>query len=488
MIGRIAVVVALVLGVSGVASGQEQQLSVEIELGPPLPTHWVASEPVGNGAGAVSDAMLREAPSDPSRWLLYGGNYRNYRHSPLKSLNPESVRDLRVAWALPTGTTGQFEVSPVVYDGVMYVTTSYNRLFALDAKTGEMLWRYDHEQPPLLRICCGPVNRGVAIGGDLVMMATLDAKLIAFQRRTGEIAWSVEIASYEDGYSATSAPLVVGDLAVIGIAGGEYGVRGFFDAYEVSTGKRVWRHYTVPADGEPGTETWAGDSYKSGGSPAWTSGAYDVESDTLYWTTGNPSPDWNGDLRMGDNLYSNSLLAVEMKTGKRKWHFQFTPHDVWDYDGNTQVFLVDVERDGRTVKAVAHSGSQRLLLPDRSGERRVPAGRALRRAGYLGDHRRRGSADRESRGAPEAGAHRARLPEQHGRDERRVDGRLQPGSRARIHPRRGGLPAVREGHRGLHQGHPLPRRHARDRRCDRGQSLRSSLGHRRRHGKDSLAT
>ena len=159
MIGRIAFVAVLALGVSGSASGQEQQLSVEVEL-PPLPTHWVASEPVGYGAGPVSDAMLSEAPGDPSRWLLYGGDYRNYRHSPLTSLNPASVKDLRVAWALPTGTTGQFEVSPVIYDGVMYVSTSYNRLFALDAKTGELLWRYDHEQPALLRLCCGPANRG----------------------------------------------------------------------------------------------------------------------------------------------------------------------------------------------------------------------------------------------------------------------------------------------------------------------------------------
>ena len=354
MIGRVAVVVALVLGVSGTVSGQEQELSVEIEL-PPLPTHWLASEPAGGGAEPVSDRMLREAPSDPSRWLLYGGNYRNYRHSPLQSLNPESVTDLRVAWSMPTGTTGQFEVSPVIYDGVMYVSTSHNRLFALDAKTGDLLWRYDHQQPPRLRICCGPVNRGVGIAGDLVLMATLDARLIAFHRRTGEIVWSIEIASFEDGFSATSAPLVVGDLAVIGIAGGEYGVRGFFDAYEVSTGRRVWRHYTVPADGEPGAESWAGDSYKSGGAPAWTSGAYDVDTDTLYWTTGNPAPDWNGDLRAGDNLFSNSLLAIEMKTGKRKWHFQYTPHDLWDYDGNTHIFLVDVERNGTTVKAVAQA-------------------------------------------------------------------------------------------------------------------------------------
>lgn len=362
--------VALVLGLSAPAlAQQEQRPSVEIEL-PPLPTHWPAKAPVGAGAGPVSDAMLRAAPSEANKWLLYGGNYANFRHSPLRSLNPESVKELRVAWAFPTGTLGQFEASPVVYDGVMYVTTSYNRLFALDAGTGALLWRYDHVQPSELRLCCGPVNRGVGIAGDLVLMATLDAQLLAFDRRTGEIRWTARLADYRDGYSATSAPLVVRNLAVIGVAGGEYGVRGFFDAYDVGTGKRVWRHYTVPAKGEAGAETWGGDSYKSGGAPAWTSGAWDPQTDTLYWTTGNPSPDWNGDLRAGDNLYSNSLLALEAKTGKRKWHFQFTPHDVWDYDGNTQVFLVDVLRDGKLVKAIAQANRNGFfyLLDRMSGE------------------------------------------------------------------------------------------------------------------------
>lgn len=322
---------------------------------PELPTQWITHDPIGNGAGPVTREDLLAGLSDPSKWLLYGGDYSNHRHSPVTDLNPKSVQNLEVAWSFPTGTSGQFEVSPTIYDGIMYVSSSYNRLFALNAKTGELYWRYDHQYPDDLRLCCGPANRGVAIAGDLVIMGTLDAKLIAFKRLTGEIAWETEVADYKQGFSITSMPMVVDGLAIIGIAGGEFGVRGYFDAYDVKTGKRVWRHYTVPAAGEPGVETWAGDSWKTGGAPAWTSGAYDPETDTLYWTTGNPSPDWNGDARKGDNLFSDSVLAIDPKTGKQKWYFQFTPHDVWDYDGNTQIFLVDAERDGKPFKAIVQA-------------------------------------------------------------------------------------------------------------------------------------
>lgn len=316
-------------------------------------SHWVAEKPIDNGAGPVTNKLLRSAAKDSKNWLHYGGDYRNFRHSPLKSITPESVKNIKVAWTMATGTTGQMGNSPVVYDGVMYVTSSWNRLFAMDAKTGEILWRYDHTQPKDLRICCGPANRGVAIQGDLVLMGTLDARLIAFNRKTGEIVWNTEIIDYRDGFSVTSAPLIVDGLAYIGIGGGEFGVRAFFDAYNVKTGEHVWRHYTVPTKGEPGAETWAGDSYKTGGAPTWTTGTYDVETDTLFWTTGNPSPDWNGDVREGDNLYSDSILAVDPKTGERKWYFQFTPHDVWDYDGNSHLFMVDLMVDGKKVKAVA---------------------------------------------------------------------------------------------------------------------------------------
>lgn len=325
--------------------------NAEVAL-PASPNVWYAKKPVGAKA-PVTQEMLDKAPSNPAQWLLYGGDYRNFRHSPVKSLTPESVKKLHVAWSLPTGTTGQFETSPVVYGGVMYVTTSYNRLMAADAKTGEILWRYDMKLPDDLRLCCGPANRGVAIGGDLVVMSTLDAHLIAFERMTGKVAWTVELANYKDGFSATAAPLIVGDKVFIGVAGGEFGARGFIDAYDLKTGKRLWRRNTVPGKGEKGVETWAGDSWKSGGAPAWTTGAYDTETGTLFWTVGNPSPDWNGDLRAGDNLYSDSVLALDPNTGDMKWHFQFTPHDVWDYDGNTQIFLVDTMYDGKKVKAIA---------------------------------------------------------------------------------------------------------------------------------------
>ena len=321
----------------------------------PNRNHWTTDADIGRGEGPVDDAALREAPRDPSAWLHYGGNYAGWRHSPIEALTPESVGDLQLAWMAQTGVPGQLEASPVVYDGILYLTSARNRLLALDAVTGELYWRYDHPLPDDLRLCCGPANRGVAITGDLVLMATLDAKLVALERLTGAIAWEATIDDYAVGFSATSAPLVVRDLVVIGVGGGEYGVRGYFDAYDVTTGARRWRHYTIPAAGEPGVETWAGESYLNGGGATWSTGAYDPETDTLFWTVGNPSPDWNGDDRLGDNLYSDSVLAVDPATGERKWHFQFTPHDVWDYDGNSEIWLVDVTLGGETVPALAQA-------------------------------------------------------------------------------------------------------------------------------------
>ena len=319
----IATCFATIITVLAMPVKSQGEMQVEYDV-VAMPSHWISPEPMGKGAGPVTDEMLRKSGSYTDKWLQYHGDDRGYRHSPIKALTPESLKNLKLAWLMPTGKLGQQEVSPVVYDGIIYVTTSYNRLFALESATGKVLWRYDHQNPADLRLCCGPPNRGVAIHGNTVLMATLDAQLLAFDRRTGALLWSRKMADYDKGYSATSAPLIVKGMAVIGIAGGEFGIRGFFDAYDVKTGELVWRHYTVPEADEPGVETWAGESWKTGGAPAWTTGLYDAETDTLFWTTGNPSPDWNGDSRKGDNLYSDSLLAVEPDTGKLKWHFQFT--------------------------------------------------------------------------------------------------------------------------------------------------------------------
>ncbi|TMA57863.1 MAG: PQQ-dependent dehydrogenase, methanol/ethanol family [Deltaproteobacteria bacterium] len=306
-----------------------------------------------DGLKPVTSERLLKGTNDPSAWLMYGGNYQSWRFSPLKDLNRQNIKKLQVAWIFQTGIPSQLEASPIVADGILYLTASYNHLFALDAATGEPLWRYDHPLPDDLRVCCGPTNRGVAIADDKVFMATLDARLVALDRKTGTVMWNTKMDEYANGYSATVAPLVVKDKVIVGIAGGEYGIRGYIDAYDVQTGERKWRRYTIPGEGEKGVETWAGDSWKNGGGPTWITGAYDPEQNVLFWATGNTSPDWNGEAREGDNLYTDSVLALAPETGELKWHFQFTPHDIWDYDGNTDLFLVPVQRSGKVVKALA---------------------------------------------------------------------------------------------------------------------------------------
>jgi alcohol dehydrogenase (cytochrome c) len=307
----------------------------------------------------VSQARLDAGTTDTTGWVMYGGNYENWRFSPLTDINRDNVGKLVPTWLFQTGIPGQLAGAPIVADGVVYLTASYNHLYALDAKSGEPLWHYEHQMPSDLRICCGPVNRGVAIAGDHVFMATLDARLIAIERATGKIAWNVVMDDHKAGYSATSAPVVIDDLVISGIAGGEYGARGFVDAYDIKTGERRWRRYTVPAAGEPGVETWAGDSWKTGGGPTWVTGTYDPQTGLLYWPTGNPSPDWNGDSRKGDNLYTNSVLALDPKTGEMKWYFQYTPHDVWDFDATNNLVVTDLDLGGMHVRAV--------IQPNRNG-------------------------------------------------------------------------------------------------------------------------
>ncbi len=300
----------------------------------------------------VTAERLLEGTANSNGWVMYGGNYGNYRFSPLAEINKSNVSSLAPAWVFQTGIVGQLSSSPVVVDDVMYMTAPYNNLWALNAVSGDVLWHFEHEMPNDLILCCGPVNRGVAVKGNLLFMATLDARLLAIDRQTGEVRWNVVLNDYKIGYSSTSAPLVVGDLIITGIAGGEYAARGFVDAYHSLTGELVWRRYTVPVAGEPGIETWEGDSWKTGGGPTWSTGTYDPQTNLIYWPVGNPSPDWNGDVRLGDNLYTNSVLALEPETGNLKWYFQFTPHDVWDYDATNGLIVTDVEFKGKTVRAL----------------------------------------------------------------------------------------------------------------------------------------
>lgn len=298
----------------------------------------------------VTSERLRQAEKEPGNWLTYSGQYSGQRYSRLDQINDRNVHELRVKWVRQFSTQIEIETSPLVVDGVMYATLPENEIVTLDAKTGLRYWSYKHPLPKQYPICCGKHNRGVAILGETLYMGTLDGHLLARDARSGKERWKVEVAPAAKGYSITSAPLVVKDMVVTGIAGGEYGIRGFLAAYDANTGKELWRTFTIPAKGEPDNDSWEGDSWKIGGSPTWVTGAYDPELNLIYWGVGNPGPDWNGDVRVGDNLYSDCVLALEADTGKIKAYFQFTPHDVHDWDACQVPVLVDGKIDGQERK------------------------------------------------------------------------------------------------------------------------------------------
>ena len=273
---------------------------------------------------------IRRAEAEPGNWLTYSGNFQSHRFSALRQINAANVGRLKPAWVYQIGERHNFETTPLVVDGVMYLTEHPSHVTALDTRTGRPLWKHRRTIPEDARVCCGQVNRGVAILDDQVFVGTVDSHLVALDARTGHVRWDTVVADYKTGHSITVAPLVVKDKVIVGIAGGEFGVRGFLDAYEAKSGKRAWRFWTIPGPGEPGNETWAGDSWKTGSATTWVTGSYDPELNLVFWGTGNPGPDWNGDFRLGDNLYSDCLVALDADTGKLKWYFQFTPHDVHD--------------------------------------------------------------------------------------------------------------------------------------------------------------
>ena len=325
----------------------------------------------------VSQDLLNRAAGDGNNFLHTNGNYAQTRYYPNRQINVANVSKLRPAWIFQTEVRESLETSPIVVNGVMYVTTSFNHVYALDARTGEELWHFKHKMGPITVFCCGPNNRGVAVHGDMVYMATLDAKLLALDAKTGKLVWETEIADPELGYSETMAPTAVDGKILIGTNGGEYGIRGFVKAFDAKTGKLVWTFNTIPdnsvgvwattdatgrdmhrnIDAEKAQLAKSGDPFKTLGGGVWQNPAVDLESRRIYFVVGNPSPDLDGGLRPGDNLYTDSLVSVDLDTGKYVCHLQYIAHDVWDLDAVSPPVITTVAgKDGKPVKGVLHAG------------------------------------------------------------------------------------------------------------------------------------
>lgn len=325
---------------------------------------------MGGVSAQVTSQRIIDAAKTPADWLTYSGGYSGWRHSPLSQITRENASKLKVKWIYQMPTTHTVETTPLVVDGIMYFTEPPSNVVAVDAETGRQFWRYRRVLPSKINVCCGQVNRGVAVMGDRVFVGTVDAHLVALDAKTGSVLWDVAVADYTKGYSVTVAPLVVKDKIICGIAGGEYGIRGFLDAYDPKTGNRLWRFWTIPEPGQPGNESWSGDSWKTGGGPTWVTGSFDPAQNLIIWGTGNPSPDWNGDSRLGDNLYTDSAIALDADTGKLKWHFQFVPHDVHDWDAVQVPVLVDDQWEGKPRKLVywAHRNAFFYVLDRETGK------------------------------------------------------------------------------------------------------------------------
>jgi alcohol dehydrogenase (cytochrome c) len=300
-------------------------------------------------AQVTSDRLLHAA-DEPQNWLTYSGSYASQRYSSLQQVDAANVKNLELKWVFQAQSLQKFEATPLVVDGVMYLTQSPNDVIALDAKTGRVFWIYHYATSPAARPCCGIVNRGVAILGDSLFMATVDAHLIAIDAKNGHAVWNVKLAEPAAGYAMTMAPLVVKDKVIVGVAGGEFGVRGFIAAFEARTGKQAWRFDTIPKPGEPGHDSWRGGDWEHGSAAVWVTGSYDPDLNLTYWGTGNPGPDWNPEQRPGDNLYSDSAVALDPDTGKLKWYYQFTPGDPYDYDSVQVPVLVNANWNGSPRK------------------------------------------------------------------------------------------------------------------------------------------
>ncbi|HUO21580.1 MAG TPA: PQQ-dependent dehydrogenase, methanol/ethanol family [Caulobacteraceae bacterium] len=305
---------------------------------------------VPDARAQVTSARIEHAASEPQNWLTYSGTYDGKRFSSLAQVTPANVGQLQLKWMLQDQAVGTWEANPLVVDGVMYVTQRPNDVVALDARTGKAFWIYRYTPAANTQVCCGANNRGLAILGDTLYLGTLDSHLVAIDAHTGQALWNVTVADPDQGYAMTGAPLAVKDKVLVGVSGGEAGIRGFVAAYDGKTGREAWRFNTVPGPGEPGHETWSGDDWVHGGGPTWVTGSYDPALNLVYWGVGNPGPDWNPDQRPGDNLYTDSVVALDADTGRLKWHFQFTPHDGYDYDSVQVPVLADMDWQGKPSK------------------------------------------------------------------------------------------------------------------------------------------
>jgi len=339
---------------------------------------------------SVSQDQLTAAANEKQNFLHSNGNYAQTRYYAASQINSSNVSKLRPAFTFQTEVLESMETAPIVVDGVMYFTTSFNHVYAIDAVTGKQLWHYKHKMGPVTTYCCGPNNRGVAISGGRVYMGTLDARLVALDAKTGSLIWNTEIADPELGYSETMAPVAVNGRILIGTNGGEYGIRGFVKSFDANTGQLQWTFYTIPETGHEGV--WApndatgknmhrdisaekaqlakqgGDFYKTLGGGVWMAPAVDTQTNTVFFVVGNPSPDLYGAERPGDNLYTDSIVAVDLNTGKYKWHYQYVSHDVWDLDAVSPVVLTEAKgKDGKMVKVAIHAGKTgNLYVHDRN--------------------------------------------------------------------------------------------------------------------------
>ena len=303
-------------------------------------------------AQQVTYERILHAAEEPQNWLTYSGTYMSQRYSPLKQIDTGNAKNLEIKWMLPNQVFGAWQSSPIVVDGIMYLTMRPNDVLAVDAKTGRVFWQYHYTVSADQRVCCGANNRGVAILGDMLYMGTLDAHLVAIDAKNGKPLWDKVVGEPKLGYSITLAPLVIKDKVLVGLGGGEFGIRGSIEAFDAKTGKELWRTYTVPGPGEQGHETWPGDSWTHGGGSVWVTGSYDPALNLTYWGIGNPGPDWTPGQRTGDNLYTDSVLALDPDTGAIKWHYQFTPNDGYDYDSVQVPVLADIDWKGTPTKAM----------------------------------------------------------------------------------------------------------------------------------------